>query len=169
MKSLKLFLFIILGITIISCSKLNDITPKNFIKIDKDTYRVKTGLFEDFGYDSKYKEYNMEFALSSLNLSEINSCNGDCDAAVISLDVYGDSKILSNAIYEIDGLNQKYATVIVESVKRGRGSHDFRVTSGTVEIIGNSIPDLTIKINGLGMKGEMISAVYKGNFIKAEL
>lgn len=169
MKLTILFIATVLASFIISCSKQNDVDPKNFIKIDEVVYEINTGFFEDFGYDTKYKEYNMEFALSSLSLRELARCNGDCDVAVVSFDVYGDTKILSNNIYEIDGLDLKYATVIVESIKKGRGSHDFRVVSGTVEIVGNSTSSLLIKINGLGVKGEVISAIYKGDFEKAEL
>lgn len=154
--------------TAFSCSK-NDIGPKNFLKIDDVEHRLTNGFFEDYGYDPKSKEYDMEFVLSTVSMAEADRCNGNCDAAVIYFDLSGDTKILPKNVFEIDGLGLKYATVYIETVKKNRGSDDFRVVSGTVEIEGSSTSNLSIKINGLGARGEVVSVIYRGGCEEIEL
>lgn len=155
----QFFLLSLILFVITSCSKNDDVTPATTqnISIGGKEYVVKGSGFVDYGYDSKNVEYNIDFVLTSEEMTANKKLIG-LDY-VIYIESYSVSNQFMPGTFTMDESTKQYGTV--SFMEKGAFS---TLQSGNFTITKGSGSQYTISIDGTLAGGSKIKGTYTGNF-----
>lgn len=158
MKNILIALFLLTSIT--SCSKLKDINPQNYFKIDNMRYDLNNAYYFDDSYSPPpFNFINRTFALSENNLEFINTNENFGATLVFETYTPGENYKLGTFVVGASWTTQNvdaYGTVSINGI-----TEEFEIQDGTLTISGE-LPDVKINFKGTTTEGAAIEASYSG-------
>jgi hypothetical protein len=187
MKNMIKFLtgIFLVGSLLISCSKDNDASKRNYLKIGETEYILSKGTCENYGQmkdDHKYDGYNLDLALFSSDFTISTESNGNMNVSglgqIIYFEMYsskdnefdiGDytlnlSKPLPVGTFNYGDFVTSYSDEnnnIVWVTDENDDNDWVKITSGTVSI-SKSDSEYSITINCISETGESVTGFFKG-------
>ncbi len=143
-----------------SCSKLKDINPQNYFKLDGKKYDLNNSYYIDYGYSKPpFGFFERDFAFTENNLEFINTNENFGATLIFQTYTPGENYKTGTFVIGAPWTTQNvdaYGTVSINGI-----NEEFEIQDGTLTVSGE-LPDIKIKFKGTTTEGAAIEANYSG-------